>query len=573
MAKYYVFIISCTLLVCSSLEAQIAFRNEPTEHGINVACGNTFLGNGIAFFDYDNDGLDDITIGTVGGDSIKFLKNINGNFVEQTLNIAQNSWRNKQINWVDIDNDGDNDLFITSDNFGNKLYENLGNMIMQDITSTSGMLNDIYPYYGASWGDYNNDGYLDVFISIRDTETPNILYKNNGDNTFSLVNAEAGMLSEGFMSFCSAFLDYDNDGDQDIYVSNDKELNRNLLYKNNGDGTFTEVGQESGSGLYIDAMSVTVDDVNADGWLDIYVTNDGIDDSVMLINNGDGTFTDSSTDYQTTDDIVGWGAVFLDADNDKDLDLYVSGATYGNFPQYLSSAFYENLNNTSFQLNNELIPNDFAPSYSNAIGDIDNDGYPEIVVNNINYDNILLWKNNSVPNNNWLKVKLEGTQSNRNGIGSFLEIAINGEKQYRYTLCGEGYLSQNSATEIFGLGTATIIDYIKVKWLSGIEDTIYNVSANQSLNIVEASATLSIDNLENEAFLSYNPNPVKNTLTLNAQNTIENVTMYNMLGQVVLKATPNAISIDLDTSSLQIGTYFVQVTIANVTKIVRVIKR
>ncbi|WP_369995743.1 FG-GAP-like repeat-containing protein [Winogradskyella sp.] len=572
MIRYFL-TISIYVTLYPSLNAQIAFNNQPSEHGISVLCGNTFLGNGISFFDYDNDGWDDISVATVNGDAVKFFKNINGNFVEQTLNISGNNWQNRQINWVDIDNDGDNDLFLTSDTEGNKLYENLGNMFMQDITAACGMLSEVFPYYGASWGDYNNDGYLDVFIGIRDTDIPSILYKNNGDKTFTLANAEAGILSSGFMSFCSAFLDYDNDGDQDIYVSNDKESYRNLLYKNNGDGTFSEVGEQSGSGVYIDAMSVTVDDVNSDGWLDIYITNDGIDDSVMLINNGDGTFTDFSVYYQLTHDIIGWGAVFIDADNDKDLDLYVSGETYGNFPQYLSSAFYENLNNGSFQLDNSVIPNDFAPSYSNAIGDIDNDGLPEIVVNNINHDNILLWKNNSNQNNNWLKIKLEGTQSNRNGIGSFIEISINGEKQYRYTLCGEGYLSQNSATEVFGLGTASVIDYVKVNWLSGIEDVIYNVSANQLLNILEGSATLSIDDDKKEDSLTFSPNPVKNTLTLRAQNTIEKVAIYNVLGQKVLKATPNTIDSDLDISHLKDGTYFVKVTIAGTTKSIRVIKQ
>ncbi|MCB0398122.1 MAG: VCBS repeat-containing protein [Winogradskyella sp.] len=556
-------------LIClGRSNSQISFANNALNSGINVNCGNTYLGNGISFYDYDNDGWDDITISSSLGDPIHFLKNINGNFVIHNLNVS-NTGRNKQVNWVDIDNDGDNDLFVTSDNSSLKLYENLGNMIMQDITSISGMLVDPFPTYGASWGDYDNDGYLDVFLSIRDNSIPNILYKNNGDKTFTLVNSEAGLLNTGFMSFCSAFLDYDNDGDQDIYVSNDKGNNPNLLYKNNGDGTFIEVGAASGADLYIDAMSVTVGDINSDGWLDIYVTNSD-QDSALLINNQDGTFTDLAVFYQVTFNSIGWGASFIDADNDSDLDLYVSGETDGFFPQYLSSAFYENNGNNQYFLNNSAVPNDFAESYSNAIGDTDNDGFPEIVVNNINHDNIFLWKNNTIQNNNWLKIKLEGTQSNRNGIGSFIEISINGQKQFRYTLCGEGYLSQHSGTEIFGIGNSTIIDYVKVKWLSGIEDILLNIPANQLLYIVEGS-TLSLQPEKNSKSLIYT-NPVKNTLTLNAQNTIENVAMYNMLGQEVLRAAPNAVNSELDMSSLQDGTYFVKVTIANTTKTVRVVK-
>lgn len=551
--------------------AQVNFTESAQQLGININCEYTFLGNGVAFFDYDNDGLDDITVATALGDPIYFYKNINGNFVSQTLNIPNNNERNKQINWVDIDNDGDNDLFITSDNSGNRLFENLGNMIMSEITSTSGMLTDNFPYYGASWGDYDNDGYLDVFICVRDSNIPNILYKNNGDKTFSLVNDEAGLLSEGYMSFCSVFLDYDNDGDQDIYVSNDKYANPNLMYKNNGDGTFTEVGVQSGTAVSIDAMTVTVEDLNYDGWLDIYVTNDP-NNNVLFINNGDGTFTDMAQSYQVTFNSTSWGAVFLDADNDKDLDLYVSGEGNGTASPFLSSAFYENMNSSFFQLDNSAVPNDYSYSYGNAIGDTDNDGYPEIVVNNIDHNNIFVWKNNTNTSNNWLKVKLEGTTSNRNGVGSFIEISINGNKQYRYTCLGEGYLSQNSATEQFGLGSDTVIDYVKVKWLSGIEDTMYNVSANQNLNIIEGSTTLSVNDYNLNNIVIY-PNPTKDVININAKTLINTVTVNNVLGEEILNIIPNSLISIIDLSVYNAGVYFVHISTENNFEVIKIIKQ
>lgn len=556
-SRFSIFIFTL-VMISHILVAQVAFNESAESLGISVNCEYTFLGNGITFYDYDNDGWDDISIATALGDPVYFFKNINGNFISQTLNIPNNNTRNKQINWVDIDNDGDNDLFLTSDATGNKLYENLGNMVMQDITLSSGMLTDNFPYYGASWGDYNNDGYLDVFISIRDLDTPNILYKNNGDNTFTIVNAEAGLLTTGMMSFCSAFLDYDNDGDQDIYVSNDKYTIRNLLYRNNGDGTFDEVGIPSGTAVSIDAMSVTVEDLNNDGWLDIYITNDP-NDNVLLINNGDGTFTDMAQSYNVTFNSTSWGAIFLDADCDTDLDLYVSAETNGDSPGYLSSGFYENTGNAQFQLNNAAVPNDFAYSYSNALGDTDNDGYPEMVVNNIDHENIFLWKNNTPVSNNWLKVKLEGTQSNRNGIGSFIEISINGEKQYRYTLCGEGYLSQNSATEFFGLGSNTIVDYVKVKWLSGIEDTIYNVDNNQLLTITEGS-TLSIPQQEVNTIKIF-PNPIENHLNIVGTDGISEVEIANALGQQVKHYVFKSFETEclLDISYLAPGPYIVKI--------------
>lgn len=557
MTMRYVILI---LFSINLLSAQVAFEESAQQLGISINCEYTFLGNGITFFDYDNDGLDDITVATALGDPIYFYKNINGNFVSQTLNISNNNARNKQVNWVDIDNDGDNDLFITSDESGNRLFENLGNMIMSEITSTSGMLTDNFPYYGASWGDYNNDGFLDVFISIRDPFIPNILYRNNGDKTFTLANVEAGLLTDGYMSFCSAFIDYDNDGDQDIYVSNDKYANPNLMYRNNGDGTFTEVGNITGTDVSIDAMSVTVEDFNYDGWLDIYITNDP-SNNILFVNNGDGTFTDMAQSYQVTFNSSSWGAVFLDADNDKDLDLYVSGEGNGTVSPFLSSAFYENINSSFFQLNNNAVPGDFAYNYGNATGDVDNDGYPEIVVNNIDHENIFLWKNTTNTSNNWLKVKLEGTTSNRNGIGSFIEISINANKQYRYTCLGEGYLSQNSATEQFGLGTETIVDYVKVKWLSGIEDIFYNVSPNQTMNIIEGSS-LSIDE-QNLNTLKYYPNPSNGKLTIESKQILEEITIYNLLGEKVMQIQPNSLNCNLSTEYLYNGVYKAQVKTIN----------
>ena len=570
MRRYFkVFLFLFTGFSLNLAVAQISFENLASDIGINVTCGNSLFGSGITFYDYDNDGWDDITVASASGDPIRFLKNINGNFVEQTLNIPNNNWRNKQINWVDIDNDGDKDLLVTSDTSSNKLFENLGNMIMQDITVSSGILTDVLETYGASWGDYNNDGFLDLFLSNRSEYVPNILYKNNGDNTFSIVNATAGIINTGMLSFCSAFFDFDNDGDQDIYVANDKLQYANTLYENNGDGTFTDVSFESGTGISIDAMSVTIDDYNSDGWLDIYVTND-VPGNVFLENNADGTFTDIATATGTTLNSVAWGAVFLDADNDSDLDLYVSTEHDGSIPSYLSSAMYEQLNDGTFNIINSAVPNDLAISYSNAIGDTDNDGYPEIVVNNINHDNIFLWKNTSTSSNNWLKVKLEGTQSNRDAVGSLIEISVNGQKQYRYTLCGEGYLSQNSSSEFFGVGNATTVDYIKVKWLSGIVDILYDVSVNEEIFILERS-TLSVP--DNELLdLKVFPNPTKSLMNISSPTHIQNVEIINFLGQSVLKFNPNSQNFGIGLSGLSAGVYFADLSSANSFKRIKIVK-
>jgi len=553
----------------NNLYGQVAFNNEAQELGIEVLCGNTLFGNGISFFDYDNDGWDDITIATANGDPIRFFKNINGNYVEQSLNISNNNWNNKQINWVDIDNDGDNDLFVTSDNQINRLFENLGDMVMTDITTSSGMLNEVLITYGASWGDYNNDGYLDVFLSNRDTLIPNVLYKNNGNNTFALVNNEAGLINTGTLSFCSAFIDFNKDGYQDIYVANDKVQYPNSMYKNNGDGTFTEVGALTGTDITIDAMSVTVEDFDSDGWTDIYVTNDVVG-NVFLKNNGDGTFSNIATSNNTIMNSVAWGAVFLDAENDGDLDLYVSAEHNGSVMGYLSSAFYTNEGDL-FELDNSVVPDDYAISYSNAIGDVDNDGLAEVIVNNKNHNNIFLWKNNTSSITNWLKVKLEGTISNRNGVGSLIEISVDGEKQFRYTCLGEGYLSQNSASEMFGLGEASVIDYVKVNWLSGIEDIYYDIPINQSLKIVEGSS-LSINDYSTSKFKIY-PNPANDILHLTLEENDFSIKIFNLLGSEIRDYQTNVHNKTVDISNIKKGIYIIKIFSGKEREIIKFIKK
>ncbi|WP_299890559.1 FG-GAP-like repeat-containing protein [uncultured Lacinutrix sp.] len=551
---YFLFLISF------STTAQINFTDEAINLGLNVNTGITYLGNGVSFCDYNQDGWDDITLTTGVGQSLRFFKNINGVFLEETFDLISTEYQTKQVNWVDFDNDGDKDIFLTSDVNGLRLIENTGNLVFQDITANSGIPIENFYTYGASWGDYNNDGYLDVFISNRDSNfiIPNYLYKNNGDGTFTNVSTQAGILNTSELSFCSAFFDFNNDGWQDIYVSNDKVINQNRLYKNNGDNTFSEISESSGTDISIDAMTTTIGDYNNDGWQDIYITN-GPAGNVLFKNNGDETFTDIALQTGTIFNSIGWGAVFLDAENDMDLDLYVSGSLDGSYPNYLSSAFYINNADETYALSsNSGFLYDNGASYSNAIGDIDNDGFPEILVSNNDNENVFLWKNNTVSNNNWLKIKTVGVLSNKDGIGTKIEISVNGEKQYRYVHCGEGYLSQNSSTEIVGLGTNTIVDYIKFNWLSGTEDIFYNVASNQTLSVVEgSSSSLSVND---SAMHNYNiwPNPVKNKLTLEAKELINFYEVYTILGVKIITSDVKDFSFKINTSQLNSGSYFLK---------------
>ena len=193
------------------------------------------------------------------------------------------------------------------------------------------------------------------------------------------------------------------------------------------------------------------------------------------------------------------------------MDLYVSGMLDGSNPSLLPSAFYENQGNNTF-----IIPTsagfgrDNATSFSNAIGDFNQDGLSDIVVVNFSPDNMYLWENKNTASNNWIKIGLEGTSSNRDGIGSTIELTVGGDTYYRYTLSGEGYQSQNSNYELFGLSNYTNIDSIVIKWLGGSIDTFTNVSVNQTLNVIEGSTLGLSDNNLLESEVTVYPNPSNN---------------------------------------------------------------
>jgi len=556
-----IILIVMLLFFCLETSAQINFENNTNNLGINYSPATPYLGSGVSFADFDNDGWDDLSFASGNGQNLRFYKNNNGIFVLVSLNIGVINYETKQINWIDIDNDGDKDLFITSATSGNKIFENLGGFNFNDITASSGFpVQNIYTN-GATWGDFDNDGYIDVFLSNKgatsDIIIPNYLYKNNGNGTFTDVSNSAGIDANSHQTFCAVFLDINNDGWPDIYTSTDKAYNLNQLYKNNGDGTFEEIGLPSGTNLAFNAMSTTVGDYNNDGFIDIYVTNGG--DTALLVNNGNETFSNQSVSTGCEHGGFTWGAVFLDADLDADLDLYVSSSLY-NIPSINTSVFYEQLNGNLFQIPNNIgFIGDEKQSYCNAIGDINNDGYPDIVVTNGDNQTVDVWENESITSNHWLKITLEGTLSNRDGIGAIIEISINGQKQFRQTQCGEGYLTQNSSTEFFGLGQNSTIDYVKVKWPSGVIDLLENLNADQTMHIVENSNALSLRD-DRLSYVTVYPNPTNETVTLQSKNSLSKVSVFNALSQKVLSRSLSQKKHDLNLSHLKTGIYFLHIT-------------
>ena len=539
-------------LIFSNLSnAQLAFEDVATQVGVNYSYGDSEYGGGVSFADFNNDGWDDITYATEDGAQIYFFENNNGVFNLVTLNGISNTYKTKQVIWIDYDNDGDKDLFVTAIEGVNQFYRNDGGMNFTNISSTIGFFQTDLFTYGTSFGDIDNDGDLDAFISNRtstEQNQRNYLYRND-EGTFVDITQSSGIPIEdeegnenSQLSFCTMFFDYNKDGFQDIYLANDKTDNINRLYKNLGNGTFEDVSVASGSGIAVNAMTTTLGDYNNDGWFDIYITNtqssQAGNGNVLLKNNGDGTFTNVAEETGTTFNSFAWGAVFLDADNDTLLDLYVSGGFDGSIGSFLSAAFYHQQNDGTFIIPQNIgFENDTRKSFSNAIGDINNDGKPDIIVCN-DTENNFLWENKTTNTNNWLKIKLEGVTTNRDGIGNTIEIFINGRSQYRYTLAGEGYISQNSYYEFFGLGEATEVDYVKVTWTgTNIEDVINDVNANQSITIKEGIGVLNSNNIQTNMLFSLFPNPsndgvFKLSVNNNKSNTLK---VYDLAGRLILK--------------------------------------
>ena len=568
----FIFFLFFSNILCS----QIAFEDVASYIGVDYSYGDSEYGGGVSFADFNNDGWDDITYASEDGAQVYFFKNNNGVFNLVTLNGISNTYKTKQVIWIDYDNDGDKDLFATAIEGINQFYRNDGDMSFTNISSTIGFFQTDLFTYGASFGDIDNDGDLDVFISNRtntEENQRNYLYRNDEGIYIDITQSSGIPIQDedgnenSQLSFCTIFFDYNKDGFQDIYLANDKIDNINRLYKNLGNGTFEDVSVASGSGIAVNAMTTTLGDYNNDGWFDIYITNtqssQAGNGNVLLMNNADGTFTNVAEETGTTFNSFAWGAVFLDADNDTLLDLYVSGGFDGSIGSFLSAAFYHQQNDGTFVIPQNIgFENDTRKSYSNAIGDINNDGKPDIIVCN-DIENNFLWENKTVNENNWLKVKLEGVISNRDGIGNTIEISIDGESQYRYTLAGEGYLSQNSFYEFFGTGTATEIDYIKVTWTAtGTTETINNVDVNQAIIIKEGSGILSNTDIQTDNFFSMYPNPSNNgifKLSILDNETVS-LQIFDLSGRLVTKKDDLRNNDEIDVSHYHKGIYVAKIS-------------
>ncbi|PSR11888.1 MAG: hypothetical protein DA408_17205 [Bacteroidetes bacterium] len=570
-------LVSASLLLTGALFGQLFYTDVANAWGINHSYLSTLLGGGVSCYDFDDDGWDDITLATAQGDPIQFYRNVNGQ-LQRLPALISNEDEAKQILWVDFDNDGDQDLFVATYDGLNRLYEQQAPWQFTDITLQAGLPSFNTRTYGACFGDYDRDGWLDLYFGLRVPfqvgENRHFLFHNNGDGTFSDVTGPSGTIDQGGIPFCSVFLDYNNDGWPDLYTAHDRNFNPNTLLENRSDGTFRSVGAAAGANLYIDAMSVTVGDCNRDGLLDIYCTNLSGESSKLLLNQGPDSLTGQ---YAFREDAtaagvgfygMGWGASFLDADNDGDLDLYVSGSEPGSMR--ISAAFLLNEDDGTFSQPAAGFSGDTTISYNNAIGDFNNDGYPEILVGNTYPFRTQLWTS-PAQENNWIKVKLRGIVSNRNAIGSRIECYSNGHYQQRYTQCGNGFLGQNSGTETIGLAAATVLDSLVITWPSGHVDKWYDIATGQTYQLVEGGTNdgvilpntattpilLTVSSEETGPRFSVYPSPARHQLIVTIPpNARLRFAIFSTSGTRLRDGNLIADTTSLDISALAQGVYF-----------------
>ncbi|MCI0449884.1 MAG: VCBS repeat-containing protein, partial [Chlorobi bacterium] len=331
MKKIYFFLLIFSFLI-SSIHAQ-TFTNVALQVGINSTYFDEYYvpGGGVGFADYDNDGDPDLIIAS--RTHFKVYRNDNGFFTDVTSQSGINMIGDclKSVIWGDYNNDGWRDVYLTSWYSGNRLYKNNGNGTFSDITSSAGVGVPInYQSTTAAWGDVNKDGFIDLYVcnygNIEGAgDQLNILYKNNGNGTFSDITSQAGVADSVLKKPLAVVIyDYNMDGWQDIYISMDK-YQRSTMFKNLGNGTFQDVTWQTGTMCFFDAMGIGVGDYNHDGWLDMHVSN-GPPGNATFRYNGNGTFTDVAVPTNTTINKECWGNGFIDYDNDGWCDLYVTAS-------------------------------------------------------------------------------------------------------------------------------------------------------------------------------------------------------------------------------------------------------
>jgi hypothetical protein len=504
------------------------------------------LGGAVAALDYNNDGWVDLLFlnGAPSPEHVRtdpatsnrlYKNNGDGTFSNTTEASGLSGLAIKGypqgVAIGDYDNDGFVDVLVT--NYGdNVLYHNNGNGTFSDVTAGAGVVMSRHPFKAsACWVDVDNDGYLDLFVThyfqwtFQDNSDdycgerkpghrtyctpdvfkplPNVLYRNNGNGTFTDISEQSGFNKYLGKGMGVAIADYDNDGWMDIFVTNDKMPN--FLYHNEGKGVFKEVALRAGvyaneSASMVSGMGCDFHDFSNDGLPDLFYADLINESFTLFLNVGKGLFQDVTFPSRIgllSAPHSGWSNKFCDVDNDGWKDILVAGShvvdnveLYNPSARYRESCFfYRNLGNGKFEdLTSQMGPDFQVPGAwrGMAVADFDNDGGLEVAVSRLN-DTAFLFRRKGGLLNHWLLLDLRGTKSNRDGIGARIQITLpSGMRQTQHVTTANGIYSASDKRVHFGLGSETLVKTLEINWPSGIRQRMENVKADQVLQIRES---------------------------------------------------------------------------------------
>jgi cytochrome c peroxidase len=465
---------------------------------VNNRVAGIEMATGQAWGDYDNDGWIDLYVTDPIGQNTLYRNSGDGTFSVSNLTdqVTLTNTYSQGATFADYDNDGWKDLMVV--NWGqDHLFHNEGGTGFIDVSFKAGIIDDRNSK-SASWGDYDNDGFLDLYIANwacypkcgrqPDGESDR-LYHNNGNGTFTEVTDLLGGSVNG-AGFIANFTDYDNDGDLDIYLVNDEFINPvgNKLWRNDGAGCkgwcFTQVAKSAGADSKVMGMGLAAGDYDNDGDMDYYYSNVG--PMELLQNQGDGTFKEvaEQSGVQTPNGI-GWGAVFLDYNNDGWRDLYLAVADTTDHKDVGANKLFRNNGDgtfTSVACTNEST--DIRMSIGVAYADYDHDGWVDLVVGNLD-EGYRLYKNQEAQNtdNHWLSFELIGAGIvNRDAVGARVYVTANGITQMQEVISGSSVMAGNDLAQYFGIGLEGSAD-IRIRWPDGKEQVFRNISADQRYQI------------------------------------------------------------------------------------------
>src|SRR5438034_1834389 len=501
---------SMILLLLSSVCVAQQFHEVTAEVGL-ISEATLSWGNPI-WADFNNDGFLDLIVPIYDPQPFVYLNNAGGTFTDIRAScgivppaLDRSFWRG--FAFGDYDGDGNIDLYVAEFPRANAmkrdpLFKGHGDGTFENVAESAGIETSSALGQSAFWFDYDNDGKLDLFV--KNYGRPNRLYRNNGDGTFTQVPDAAGLetatLGAYHGTLCS-FADYDNDGFMDVAFSGE----RNVLYRNNG-GTFADVTAAAGMTTDRNSTGIAWGDYDNDGLLDLYIARGTIASgslgNTLYRNNGDGTFTDVTAEAGLVTTANTWAAIWGDYDNDGFLDLFVTCAGASALGSGNANLLYHNNGDGTFTnvaaAEGVELEDNTSLHKGAAWVDYNNDGFPDLVIKDGIYPGTgafgfhRLFKNNG-NSNHFIIVNLTGVQSNRNGIGARVTTTYSGGMSFRQNNGGGGgeYASQGSEPLHFGIGAATEAT-VEVKWPSGILDTLPLVAANSTLTIAEGSAPLTL---------------------------------------------------------------------------------